>query len=232
MGITIKEFFETKRDLAIKFECEDDFLIFLKKAEEAGIAWAEAHSMKKVLNDVLEITSDKPFIYCNDGTWCDEETAEGWAEKILSPYLIDEISDYIITNHQLVHKLVRDKIPDIIRSSGGEASYKTIKRDMDFSTFLAFKLHEECIELNKEVTECLSCKAEHYKTDIPEDLKDRIMNELIDVLEVTYTIGDLFGVDRVELLEMMTRKAAERGEFRKRILLNTCSKKVDNNGEH
>lgn len=92
-------------------------------------------------------------------------------------------------------KLVRDRIPQIIRSRGGIPDV----READPQEY--YKLLRD--KLKEEVDEFLA-------SDDPE--------ELADILEVVHTLGADLGVDAVGLEELRAGKAAERGGFGKRIV--------------
>lgn len=94
------------------------------------------------------------------------------------------------------NKLVRDKIPEIIRQKGGKA-ITHIASDEKFAEKLLEKLNEEVAEFQKE--------------NKPE--------ELADILEVIYTIAEGQGVTPEELERIRKNKADERGGFKQKIIL-------------
>lgn len=73
-------------------------------------------------------------------------------------------------------KLVRDKIPDIIRSRG-ETAITHIASDEEYKKRLIEKLQEEVDEFKKDNNE----------------------EELADIMEVIYAICDDLGIDRKHL---------------------------------
>lgn len=73
-------------------------------------------------------------------------------------------------------KLVRDKIPEIIKSSGA-TSITHIASDEEYQQKLKAKLQEEMNEF----------------------LEDSNKEELADILEVIYAFCDLYNSDRVDL---------------------------------
>jgi predicted house-cleaning noncanonical NTP pyrophosphatase (MazG superfamily) len=85
-------------------------------------------------------------------------------------------------------KLVRDKIPQIIRSRGGDPLVRVAEREK-YRDLLRAKLTEE-------VTEFLD-------SDDPE--------ELGDILEVVLTLASELGMDAARLEALRAKKAAERG---------------------
>ncbi len=94
------------------------------------------------------------------------------------------------------YKLVRDKIPDILRKEGRKPVTK-IASDDEFEKKLKEKLTEE-------VNEFLS------KNDA---------TALADILEVVYTLGEVKKIERERLDYLMKKKAREKGVFEKKIIL-------------
>ncbi len=93
-------------------------------------------------------------------------------------------------------KLVRDKIPQIIRSKGLEPLIYTADSD-EYDTRLRDKLREE-------VEEFIASDSD------PE--------ELADVLEVLYALAERAGTDPRQLEKLRMAKAEERGGFADRII--------------
>lgn len=98
------------------------------------------------------------------------------------------------------HKLVRDRVPELIRRNGGEAQTSRLS-DQEFATALARKLVEE---------------AEEFATTPSSE-------ELADVLEVVHALAGQTGISVDELEAVRRAKAAERGGFDKRLLLEWVS---------
>lgn len=94
------------------------------------------------------------------------------------------------------NKLVRDKIPEIIKESGHKPSTHTAV-DAEYKVKLNEKLKEE----------------------VEEYLESEKNEELADILEIIYAICQLKDLDKRELEEMRKRKAGERGRFDRRIIL-------------
>jgi len=102
---------------------------------------------------------------------------------------------------QTYNKLVRDLIPDIITAKG-EIPATRILNDQDFLRELDTKLQEEVNE---------------YRAD-------QNIEELADILEVIHGILDAKGVTFAELEKLRIDKAKKRGDFKKRIFLETVTR--------
>ena len=97
-------------------------------------------------------------------------------------------------------KLVRDNIPEIIKSSGGAPEFR-IASDEEFVTLIRAKLQEE-------VQELLEAKK-----------KEDILEELCDVLEVLSAISASTGLDTTELFERAKIKRNANGAFNSKYVL-------------
>ena len=93
-------------------------------------------------------------------------------------------------------KLVRDRIPQILASHGAKPVTRVLDQD-EYRRELRRKLQEEVAEF-----------AQSGQVD-----------ELADILEVTYALAEVQGVSRYQLERMRTRKREERGGFEGRIFL-------------
>jgi predicted house-cleaning noncanonical NTP pyrophosphatase (MazG superfamily) len=93
-------------------------------------------------------------------------------------------------------KLVRDRIPEIIRRSGRRPQVR-VAADDEYVALLRAKLYEEA--------------GEYVSSHDPE--------ELADLLEVIRALGSAHGVEPAELEELRAAKAAERGGFAGRLVL-------------
>ena len=94
------------------------------------------------------------------------------------------------------HKLVRDKIPELIEKEGKE-SVCSILSDEEYLEFLDRKLSEE----------------------LEEYLEDKSMEELADLLEVMMAVAKARGSSIEEIERIRQQKADKRGGFEKKILL-------------
>ena len=94
------------------------------------------------------------------------------------------------------NKLVRDKIPEIIKKNGQVAKLRKLDDD-EYLNALNHKLEEE----------------------VTEYFEDGSIEELADVMEVVYAIVKHKGLSLDEFEVMRTKKLDERGGFDGRILL-------------
>ncbi len=94
------------------------------------------------------------------------------------------------------NKLIRDKIPEIIESTGNACKIE-ILNDTDFLTCLDTKLKEEFDEYND----------------------DGKIEELIDIIEVIYAISNARGYSVDEIEKIRLAKLEKNGGFVKRIRL-------------
>jgi predicted house-cleaning noncanonical NTP pyrophosphatase (MazG superfamily) len=104
----------------------------------------------------------------------------------------------------LTMKLVRDRIPDIIRRSGREPDVRRISGEA-LEDALKEKLVEEALELKKS---------------------GEIYEELADVLEVVDAIIESYGIDRQRLLDVKGEKLRRAGGFKEGYLV------LDNGEKH
>ena len=96
----------------------------------------------------------------------------------------------------IYNKLVRDRIPEIIESSGKTCTVEILS-DEDYLRMVDAKLDEELAEYHK----------------------DQNIEELADLLEVIYAATKARGYSIEQLETVRSEKAAERGAFDKKILL-------------
>ena len=93
-------------------------------------------------------------------------------------------------------KLVRDKIPQIIRNSGAMPITRVLD-DAEYLSCLENKLDEEVAEFHR----------------------DNNIEELADILEVVYALAETDGYSQDDLNRFCAEKRAERGGFHDRIFL-------------
>ena len=96
----------------------------------------------------------------------------------------------------IYHKLVRDRIPEIIEASGKTCTIEVLSDD-NYLKMVDAKLDEELAEYHK----------------------DQNIEELADLLEVIYAAAIARGYTIEELEQVRAEKALKRGGFEKRILL-------------
>ena len=94
------------------------------------------------------------------------------------------------------NKLVRDRIPDIIKAGGADCKIEILS-DADYIKMIDAKLDEELAEYHA----------------------DQTIEELADLLEVIYAATKARGYTLEELDFVRTKKAIARGMFDKKILL-------------
>ena len=95
------------------------------------------------------------------------------------------------------NKLVRDKIPEIIKQKG-ENPITHIANDEEYWEKLKEKLEEE----------------------VKEFLENSNQEELVDILEVIYAIQDFKKINKEKLENLRKKKAEERGVFKNKIILD------------
>lgn len=94
------------------------------------------------------------------------------------------------------HKLVRDRIPEIIEADGKTCVCETLS-DEDYISLLDRKLNEELAEYQES----------------------KSLEELADLLEVIQAVVKARGWTVEELEQVRAEKATKRGGFEKKILL-------------
>lgn len=105
-------------------------------------------------------------------------------------------------------KLVRDRIPDLIRALGRTPVIRTLP-DGEYWAALDAKLDEEVAELRAA------------------DTPDATVEEAADVIEVLAALAARHGKSLEDILAAAARKRAERGGFERRVWLGADS----SNGE-
>lgn len=96
----------------------------------------------------------------------------------------------------IYNKLVRDNIPQIIRSQGETPMVRILERE-EYIRCLEDKLDEEVSEYHR----------------------DKNKEELADILEVVYALAEEIGCSIEELQTVYENKHNARGGFRERIFL-------------
>lgn len=100
------------------------------------------------------------------------------------------------------NKLVRDKIPEIIKSRG-DIPFVHIATEKEYEDALVTKLGEE----------------------VKEFFADPCTEEIADILEVLHAICNLKNISLNELEEIRKKKVEERGGFNQRIILEKTEDK-------
>lgn len=96
-------------------------------------------------------------------------------------------------------KLVRDKIPEIIKKRGGECEHFVLN-DKEFRKLLKEKLVEE----SKEVVSAN---------------RKELVNELADVLQLVKSLGEAYKIPFSDIEKYRKSKGKKAGTFKKRIFL-------------
>ena len=99
------------------------------------------------------------------------------------------------------HKLVRDRIPEIIEKDGKNCITEILPDD-EYLKMVDAKLDEELAEYHK----------------------DQNLEELADLMEVIFAATEARGYTLEELEATRAKKANERGRFKKKILLKEVMK--------
>ena len=97
---------------------------------------------------------------------------------------------------KIYNKLVRDKIPEIIKSTGKNFDIHSAKKE-DLLPLLEAKLNEE----------------------VSEYLEDKNLEELADVMEVLFGLANALGYSEEDLINKRNEKKEARGGFEKGIVL-------------
>lgn len=97
---------------------------------------------------------------------------------------------------KVYNKLVRDRIPEIIKESGKECEIEIVN-GIEKQELLEKKLLEE----------------------VNEYMEDKNLEELADVMEVLFGLANELGYQEGDLLNKRNEKLQERGGFKKGIVL-------------
>lgn len=98
-------------------------------------------------------------------------------------------------------KLVRDKIPDIIKKAGDELMITVLENDDKFYKEVKEKIIEEGREL---------CSAKTEEEEI---------NEIVDIQELVDILLEKLSISRIQLKKLQEKKNKERGGFKERFFL-------------
>ncbi|MGE6365786.1 nucleoside triphosphate pyrophosphohydrolase [Bacillus paramycoides] len=98
------------------------------------------------------------------------------------------------------NKLIRDKIPQIIKNNGKTCTTKTLSENE--------YINEICKKTGEELTEYLEAKTKSHK-----------LEELADLLELINALAEYEGTTLEEINNIRKKKAAERGGFQNRTFL-------------
>mgnify|MGYP001778380846 CR=1 FL=1 len=98
------------------------------------------------------------------------------------------------------NKLVRDKIPEIIETSGKKCEIQVLKDDA-YLEMLEIKLDEELKEYQES----------------------HEVEELADILEVIYALANASSISKEQLEDIRKLKAEKRGAFDRKILLKSVT---------
>lgn len=115
------------------------------------------------------------------------------------------------------NKLVRDRIPQIIKKNGWKPKYHIASSNYEFWSKLKEKLGEEVGELTEVVGKFIDT----------EEGEEKLIEETADFLEVLDAILQYRGEGKSltnsqikRILSVKRKKAKERGQFKKRIILD------------
>ena len=98
------------------------------------------------------------------------------------------------------NKLIRDRIPEIIRQAGATCQIKKLNQ-AEYRHYLVEKLEEEAKELKK------------FKN------KKQLINELVDLQEIIDAIVKEFELGKSKLSKEQRVKRLKRGGFQKKLFL-------------
>ena len=106
----------------------------------------------------------------------------------------------------IYNKLVRDNIPEIIKSNNGKPYIRILNND-EFCEYLLKKDTEELEEVKSATS------------------NEERKKELADKLELIKTMAEFSGFTLQDIIEEADRKKEKRGGFQKRILLEKVIEK-------
>ncbi|MEA2070460.1 MAG: nucleoside triphosphate pyrophosphohydrolase [Asgard group archaeon] len=106
-----------------------------------------------------------------------------------------------MTKNDLFDKLVRDKIPEIIRSEGRTPKIRKIENDRVFEEYLTKKLMEETMEFQRS----------------------HAIQELADIFEIILSFLSLEEISFTEFEQICAKKRVEKGSFKERLVLKAIT---------
>lgn len=112
--------------------------------------------------------------------------------------------EHTITNHPIENeypKLVRDRIPEIIKTADGREVPVEVLNDEGFEVWLRKKAIEEAVELLKAESDA------------------HLLEEIADILEILKELKELKGFTDEQVAAIQDEKRSKRGGFGKRLLM-------------
>lgn len=103
---------------------------------------------------------------------------------------------------KIYNKLIRDRIPEIIRADNAEPKIRELSEE-EYLQALKDKIVEEAVELQEESD------------------KDRIITEMTDVYEVLRSLAAAYDMTLEAVSVVADKKKSERGGFEKRLFLES-----------
>jgi predicted house-cleaning noncanonical NTP pyrophosphatase (MazG superfamily) len=107
---------------------------------------------------------------------------------------------------KVYNKLIRDRIPEIIKKDGNTADIIILSEE-SFNQAIKQKLIEEATEVANAQT------------------RDEILGELADLQEVMDTIKEMYKINTLEVNTIQAVKALQRGKFEKKLFLKSVDEK-------
>jgi predicted house-cleaning noncanonical NTP pyrophosphatase (MazG superfamily) len=107
---------------------------------------------------------------------------------------------------KVYNKLIRDRIPEIIKKDGNTADIIILSEE-SFNQAIKQKLIEEATEVANAET------------------RDDILGELADLQEVMDTIKQMYNINTLEVNTTQAVKALQRGKFEKKLFLKSVDEK-------
>lgn len=100
-----------------------------------------------------------------------------------------------------INRLVRDKVPEDIKRYGGKADIRTLENS----------------EFKEELKKLLI-------TEVKEYLDNDSTEELIDILEIVYSLGSVHNLSFKEMVNLRKRKVEQKGSYSKKLFLGEEAK--------